>query len=53
MITGIKAHDLPCYLCDECHKVVDANGQWAKETYNEGLYQSVLWLLQTGNLEVK
>ena len=54
---GIKAHDLCAYLCFDCHNRLDGRDQrWdAQErdrVFHEGVYHTVLWLLQEGHLEV-
>lgn len=56
---GIKAHDIPCYLCNLCHDLAD--GRIGKHLtlpernaiLYEGVYNSVLWLLQEGKLVLK
>ena len=57
---GVKAHDIPAYLCKDCHDIVD--GRVKLTTFDrkdrelrllEGVYLSILWLLQEGHLEVK
>lgn len=58
--TGIKPHDLPIYLCNLCHDLTDGrigSSVTTKEQKElvlyEGLYRSVLWLLESGYLVVK
>jgi len=55
--TGIKAHDLPAYLCRECHGILD--GRMGTLTRHEkdvmfldAAFDSILWLLQEGYLKV-
>jgi 5-methylcytosine-specific restriction endonuclease McrA len=55
---SVKAHDIPCYLCFDCHSKVDGrfNATLAMgermNIFNEGIYQSILWLLQTGRITI-
>lgn len=48
---GIKAHDVPCYLCDRCHALADGRmGPHLDKRDRdlilyEGVYNSVLWIL--------
>ena len=55
--SGHKAHDLPAYLCDRCHALVDGrtSGLTREERdamLFEAIYLTTLWLLETGHLEV-
>jgi len=56
---GIKPHDIPCYLCKICHSMADgtmAPKMTRVERDNilyEGVYNTFLWLLRDGRLEVK
>ena len=55
--TGIKAHDIPAYFCGDCHSALDETARGLtkaeKETmFLNGVYRSVLWLLESGHLEV-
>lgn len=51
---GVKAHDLPCYLCPTCHDIVDGRlaphftQQDRDLIHYEGVFNSVLWLLRIG-----
>jgi hypothetical protein len=54
---GMKAHDIPCYLCPTCHDYIDGRlTDWSltdrERMRLEGTYNSVLWLLQEGYLKV-
>ena len=57
--TGVKAHDLPAYLCTHCHDIVDGrlgphlSKRDRDAMFYEGAYETVLWLLLNGHLEVK
>lgn len=50
---GIKAHDIPAYVCNECHFDIDF-GQFSREQkrliWADAMFESMLWLLQTGRL---
>lgn len=48
---GTKAHDIPCYVCDECHTKIDLEGN--EELRLEATYRSMVWLLKDGYVEVK
>lgn len=57
--TGIKSHDIPAYLCDKCHDIVD--GRMVADHFTkverelmlyEGIYRTFLWLLESGNLAI-
>lgn len=55
---GMKAHDVPNYLCELCHGVMD--GRIKQTDPNtplriqlDGTYGSIVWLLKNGYLEVK
>lgn len=55
---GVKAHDIPAYLCDECHSILD--GRLGTLTRHEktlmflyAVYETWLWLMRAGHLEVK
>lgn len=55
---GYKAHDLCMFGCMDCHDQLDGRrGSLTREEkdfmFYEGFYQTVLWLLQEGHLEVK
>lgn len=55
---GQKAHDIPMYLCQYCHDLYDGRTPgWGTEhklmCEAEAVYNSFLWLLQNGHLEVK
>lgn len=54
---GVKAHDIPCYLCRACHDMADGRDS-ARTTMEErnavlykGVYNSLLWLLESGHLK--
>lgn len=51
---GLKAHDVVAYLCDECHRVIDGAGarEYREWMFLEAVYQTTLWLLQSGHLRV-
>ena len=54
---GLKAHDLPAYLCRECHDILDGRaGTLTRferdQLYLESAWESYLWLLQSGHLMV-
>lgn len=54
---GIKAHDLPAYLCFRCHSEVDGvagsfNRHERDRIWLDGMFQTFLWLLQEGHLQV-
>lgn len=54
---GIKAHDIPCYGCRECHDRID--GRVDKHLsrderyliFYRGVYNSWLWLMREGHLK--
>lgn len=48
---GIKAHDIPCYLCDRCHKILDEHAFGTNEMRLAATYNSVLWCLREGILK--
>ncbi len=56
---SVKAHDIPCYVCDLCHSLID--GRIGKHLTTkerdairfEATYNSVLWLLREDWLRVK
>ena len=54
---GQKAHDVPAYLCGECHSLLD--GRAGSLTRHEkdvmflsAAFDSMVWLLQAGYLQV-
>jgi hypothetical protein len=56
-----KAHDIPAFLCNECHDVIDGRNQGPSTLlprqereliFLEAVYESMLWLLESGRLEV-
>ena len=55
---GVKAHDIPAYLCQACHDRADgrSNPELTQEArdleFYYSVYRSMLWLLQEGHLEV-
>lgn len=57
---GIKAHDLPAYLCRVCHDIVDGrSGDYTRDfrdyrefMWHRAMAKSMVWLLQEGHLKV-
>lgn len=54
---GIKAHDLPAFLCRACHDEVDGRAGTYQKPMREALWADAmfftfLWLLQEGHLQV-
>lgn len=54
---GQKAHDLPAYLCGECHSLLDGragnlNRAEKDVLFLESAYKTILWLLQSNHLKV-
>jgi hypothetical protein len=52
---GVKAHDIPCYVCFVCHNIIDGKfftGDNPEKIRLEAGYYSTLWLLQTGRLVI-
>ena len=54
---GLKAHDLPAYLCQECHDLLDGRmGTLTRfereQMFLDAAYESWLWLMQSGKLKV-
>lgn len=54
---SIKAHDVPAYLCGECHDLLDGRTGNLTRFEKEVLYlrtsnASTVWLLQAGHLQV-
>lgn len=55
---GIKAHDIPSFLCERCHDLVDGrSGNLDRETrqtiWADSMISSFVWLLDSGRLRVK
>lgn len=56
---GIKAHDIVAYLCNDCHDIYDGRkNTWMDKAeremmFQDAVYESILWLLQTGRLKVE
>lgn len=55
--TSLKAHDIPAYLCDECHALLDGRtpGWDAMQkalVFAGALFESWLWLMRSGHLKV-
>jgi len=56
---GVKSHDLVCYACDHCHSVIDGrlgphlSKRDRDAMFYEAAYETVLWLLLEGHLEVR
>lgn len=55
--TALKAHDLPAYLCRQCHDEVDGRAGTYQKPMREALWADALfftflWLLQEGHLQV-
>lgn len=53
-----KAHDLPAYLCAECHDLLDGRkGSLTRHEkdvmFLDSAFSSWLWLMQSGHLEVR
>lgn len=54
---GLKAHDVPAFLCGECHDLLDGRAGTLTRFEKEVLYlrtsnASMVWLLQSGYLRV-
>lgn len=54
---GIKAHDIPVYLCGACHDKLDGRAKgWdqvqREQVWAEALFQTMLWLLSSGHIVV-
>lgn len=54
---GLKAHDVPAYLCGGCHDLLDGRTGDLNRSKKEALffraaYKSMVWLLQEGYLQV-
>jgi hypothetical protein len=56
---GLKAHDVPAYLCCSCHDLVDGRSEAMLLTradrdtlFLDCVYKTFLWLLQEGHLKV-
>ena len=51
---GLKAHDIPAYLCSECHEYVDGPGPREERAayWADAMLNSMVWLLQAGKLKV-
>jgi hypothetical protein len=47
---ALKAHDVPCYVCKDCHEAIDLHGDDGLRL--EATYASMVWLLQSGYLQV-
>jgi len=49
---GIKSSDLLAFMCKDCHDYIDAHWKESKvqETFYRAVYESTVWLLQTGRL---
>lgn len=55
--TGHKAHDVPAYLCYQCHALVDGReGHFTREfredAWRRAALKSIVWLLSEGHLVV-
>lgn len=55
---GQKAHDVPAYLCPDCHDLLDGRAEALTRFEKEVLYlrasnASMVWLLQSGHLQVR
>lgn len=53
---GLKAHDLPAYVCIACHDEIDGRsgsyGRPMREAlWADAMFGSMLWLLQDGHLQ--
>lgn len=56
--TGIKAHDLVAYMCFKCHNLYDGrelgwDSLQKQQAWDGAFYKTMLWLIQSGHLEVK
>lgn len=56
---GIKAHDIPAFLCRTCHDLVDGRSEAMLLTradrdtlFLDCVYKTFLWLLREGHLKV-
>ena len=56
---GLKAHDIPAYLCGDCHAIVDGrmesiihNRESRERMWADAVVQTWLWLMQEGMLEI-
>lgn len=56
---GQKAHDIPCFGCAECHSRIDGRidkhltrGE-RRLIFYRGVYNTWLWMMKEGYLEVK
>ena len=54
---AIKAHDIPAYICHECHGEIDGrtnvmgmDRQAKQMAWADAMFESLLWLLQSGRL---
>lgn len=47
---GLKAHDVPCFICGDCHLQVDEHGR--DDIRLDATYNSVAWCLSEGHLQV-
>lgn len=56
--TSQKAHDLPAFVCDRCHDVIDGRdgreytAQERELKHLRAVFQTVVWLLQNGHMVV-
>jgi hypothetical protein len=55
---GLKSNDIPAYLCPVCHDILDGRvGDMDKQgkelMFLNAMFKSMLWLLESGHLEVK
>ena len=52
---GQKSHDVLAALGSECHKYIDEHWKepGVREQYYHAVYKTFVWLLQSGQLEVK
>lgn len=53
--TGQKAHDILAYACSDCHRMIDERltREESRLLFLRGVYNTFLWLLREGHLEVK
>ena len=54
---GHKAHDLVAYLCMDCHDLIDRRTgtltpEEADQEFLDAYYESNLWLLGSGHMEI-
>ena len=45
---SLKAHDVPCFVCGACHRLIDEEGR--EDIRLDATYNSVAWCLSEGHL---